>query len=61
MTTKSAKPATRTQLARQYGISSETMKKWLAKVPGLCLDGGVRVLTPKQVEHIMTHLGEPPN
>jgi transposase-like protein len=59
MMTKLAKPATRTQLARQYGVSPETMKKWLIQIPDLGLNQATRVLTPKQVETIWLHLGEP--
>ena len=46
---KGHKPATRAQLARRYGISIETMRKWLHKVPDLLLDTSVRLLTPKNV------------
>lgn len=58
---KGYKPATRTQLAKRYGVSIETMRKWLHKVPDLVPDNNVRVFTPKQVEYIVQHLGEPPD
>ena len=55
------KPSTRTELAKRYGVSAETMKKWLGQVPELSLTSRIRTLTPKQVEHIIKHLGEPPD
>jgi hypothetical protein len=59
MSTKSPKPATRTSLAKRYGVSVETLKKWLVKVPHLVVDRSVRVFTPRQVEQIFDHLGKP--
>lgn len=59
METKTNKPATRNQLAKRYGVSPETFKKWLVKIPDLLLDTRDRVLTPKQVGIIIEHLGEP--
>ena len=47
------------ELARAYGIHLSTLNKWLTLVPGLDLQKGQRVLTPKQVGLIMDHLGEP--
>jgi len=59
MKTTTFRVATRSELARRYGVSPETFKKWLAKVPNLELDIKERVLTPKQVGIIIEHLGEP--
>ncbi|WP_428656003.1 hypothetical protein [Runella sp.] len=59
MKTKTSKSATRSELANRYGVSIETMKKWLEKIPGLSLNPTDRVLTPKQVAAIIEHLGEP--
>lgn len=59
MESKTYKPATRSQLAKRYGVSSETFKKWLSKVPDLVIEGKERVFTPKQVATIINHLGEP--
>lgn len=59
METKRHKPATRIELAKRYGISLETFKKWLSKVPNLAIEASSRVLTPKQVGIIIEHLGEP--
>lgn len=56
---KTYKSATRSQLAKQYGVSLETFKKWLVKIPDLVLEANERVLTPKQVCIIIEHLGEP--
>lgn len=61
MKTKTHKPATRSQLAKWYGVSPETFKKWLIKIPELVLDSNDRVFTPKQVGIIIEHLGEPPD
>lgn len=59
METKTYKSATRSQLAKRYGVSPETFKKWLIKIPDLTLDTRDRVFTPKQVGIIVDHLGEP--
>ena len=58
METKTHKPATRSQLAKRYGVSPETFKKWLIKIPDLVLDSNDRLFTPKQVGIIIEHLGE---
>lgn len=52
---------TRRQLAREYGVSYDTLNKWLAKVPGLTLEKYQCLLSPKQLELIYNHLGEPEN
>lgn len=57
MTTK--KTATKTELAKKYGVHYSTFMKWLKKIPELKLNSKQRVLTPKQVELIVQHLGEP--
>lgn len=51
--------ATKTELAKMYNIHYNTFIKWLADIPGLGLDPKKRLLTPKQVEIIFLHLGEP--
>ncbi len=51
--------ATKTDLARLYNVHYDTFKKWLEKIPDLELDACQRVLTPKQVQKIFAHLGEP--
>lgn len=49
---------TLTQLKNEYGISVETLKKMLRKVPDLEVDNrGVREFSPKEVEKIYRHLG----
>ncbi|MFN8308807.1 MAG: DUF4248 domain-containing protein [Chitinophagales bacterium] len=47
------------QLAKLYGVSYETFKRWLSKVPELGLEKTSRTLTPKQVEKIVSYLGSP--
>ena len=49
----------KTQLADMYHVSYPTFKTWLKKVPDLNLDPKQRLLTPKQVEKIFKHHGEP--
>jgi hypothetical protein len=53
--------STRSALATQYNVSLPTFRKWLVKIPDLDLSDDQRTLTPKQVEKIMIHLGEPPD
>ena len=55
------KASTRSALAEQYKVSLPTFRKWLMKIPNLELSDNQRTLTPKQVERIYTHLGEPPD
>lgn len=47
------------QLASAYGVHISTFKTWLKPIKGLDLRDGQRILTPKQVELIIAHLGEP--
>ena len=51
--------ATKTQLAKQYKVNYSTFSKWLKMIPELQLDAKLRILTPKQVQIIYNHLGEP--
>ena len=53
------KAATKTDLARLYNVHYDTFKKWLEMIPDLGLNPSQRMLTPKQVEKIFAHLGEP--
>ena len=54
-----AKVYSKTELARMYNVHYDTFKKWLKNVPELELEPAQRILTPKQVEKIFNHLGEP--
>ncbi len=54
-------PMNRTELARKYKVSIPTFNKWLGLIPELVLIENQRIFTPKQVEIITTHLGEPPD
>ena len=47
------------QLASAYGVHIATFKTWLKPIKGLDLRDGQRILTPKQVELIIAHLGDP--
>lgn len=47
-------------LADEYGVSANTMKKWLRKVPNLQVDKrNTKDYTPKEAEMIYRHLGVP--
>ena len=48
----------RKEMAEYYSISPATFRKWVNTVPDLHLDLKKRLLTPKQVEQIVTYLGE---
>ncbi len=51
----------RTELAQKYKVSIPTLNKWLVLIPNLSLMENQRIFTPKQVEIIINHLGEPPD
>lgn len=53
------KPTTKTNLAKEYGVSYPTFINWLKKIPELNLNPKQRILTPKQVTLIYKHLNEP--
>ncbi len=50
---------TLTALAAQYGVSYETMNKWLKKAKLLKEKGCGYIYTPKEVKAIYEHLGNP--
>ena len=52
---------TKSQLTSRYSVSRPTFNKWLNKIPGLEFTKEKRVFTPREVEKIYTHLGEPPD
>ncbi|MEJ7821513.1 MAG: DUF4248 domain-containing protein [Chitinophagaceae bacterium] len=54
-----AETSTKTQLAKQYKVHYSTFIKWLQLIPDLNLSTKQRSLTPKQVQLIYNHLGEP--
>ncbi len=53
------KAMTRTQLATFYGVCLVTFNKLLLKVPNFSFDKSSRMLTPKEIETIINHLGDP--
>jgi transposase len=53
------KSMSKSQLASAYGVHICTLKTWLKPIKGLDLHPAQRILTPKQVELIIAHLGEP--
>ena len=53
--------STRTELALRFKVSLPTFNNWLELIPNLNLIKNKRILTPKQVEMVFSHLGEPPD
>jgi len=53
------KSLSKSELAGLYNIHPDTLRKWLESVPDLQLKKSQRILTPKQVEKVFIHLGEP--
>ena len=53
------KATSKTALARKYKVHYTTFKKWLELIPNLKISSKIRTLTPRQIELIYTHLGEP--
>ncbi len=51
----------KSQLSRRFKVSLPTFNSWLELIPDLNLVKNKRILTPKQVEMVFTHLGEPPD
>lgn len=50
---------TKSQLSKKFNISLPTLNKWLDRIPELTDHKNERIFTPKQVELIFLHLGEP--
>ncbi len=55
------KSKTKGQLAEAYGVHPSTFLRWLKKIPESILKYNPRnrIFTPKEVEIIIKHLGEP--
>ena len=53
------KPTNKTELARLYNVSYNTMINWIKQVPNLNILKNRRVLTPKEINKIFEHLGSP--
>ena len=53
------KTYSKTQLARKYGISYNTFKKWLIAIPEIKIEPAKRLLTPKEIDIIYKHYGIP--
>lgn len=51
----------KSQLSKRYKVSLPTLNNWLKLIPDLQLVKNKRILTPKQVEKVFNHLGEPPD
>lgn len=51
------KPMTKKDLCKLYKISFPTLRRWLADVPGLQIDGKRRHITPDQLEKIFKKYG----
>ena len=53
------KTYSKSQLAKKYGVSYNTFKKWLTAIPEITIVPTKRLLTPKDVEIIYKCLGIP--
>lgn len=53
------KAMTRTQLSSFYGVCLATFNKMLVKIPNFTFDKSSRILTPKEIDTIIEHLGDP--
>ncbi len=53
------KSINKSALAKKYGISLRTLNNWLSQIPELGDINKVRIFTPKQINTIYRHLGEP--
>jgi len=53
------KTYSKSQLAKKYGVSYNTFKKWLIAIPEITITASKRLLTPKEVEIIYKYLGIP--
>ena len=53
------KTASKTELAKLYGVHITTLMNWIKKIPNLKLTPNQRIFTPRQVQIIYDHLGEP--
>jgi hypothetical protein len=53
------KAYSKSELARIYQVNYDTLKKWIDLIPNLGLRPDQRILTPKQVEMIIEHVGKP--
>ena len=57
--TYSIRAATRTELARSYGVTLKTLNTWLRKFPDLNICKTKSILTPRTVKEIIERIGEP--
>jgi transposase len=46
-------------IARLYGISYNTLQRWIKKIPSVGIAKGQRVLTPKQTAALFEAFGRP--
>ncbi len=53
------KTYSKSQLAKKYGVSYNTFKKWLKAIPEINIVPSKRLLTPRDVEIIYKNLGIP--
>ena len=58
MAEETYKPMNKTMLADAYGVSVQTLNKWLEMVPELEVRKGQRLFTPKQIRLISEHIGK---
>ncbi len=46
-------------LAKKLGVSLPTLNDWIKDIPGLKISPKQRLLSPKQLETIIEHIGMP--
>lgn len=47
------------KLARDYAVDLRTLQRWIQRYPEIQIKKGTKALTPKQVEQIISRIGEP--
>jgi transposase len=52
---------TTTDLAKSFGVSYPTIKKWLSTIPELDKKQQRRIFTPKELEIVFRYFGQPSN
>jgi DNA-binding XRE family transcriptional regulator len=47
------------ELCQEYGISRQTLRNEIEKIPGLVIGSPKRIFFPAEIEKIYQHLGDP--
>lgn len=59
MSKQTTSTKSKAELAAMYGVHPSTLRNWMSRIPNLNLHDGQRLLTPRQVQLVIEHLGEP--